>query len=297
MLISLESVAVEYPTRQGNVLRVLDDVSLQIRAGEFVSLVGPTGCGKSTLLRMIFGSQQPTTGANLFAGEKITGISRDRGIVFQKYGLFPNYTVAGNIAFGPIQEQMTFWRRFQRLFFTKYRHLTKKVYAQAHRLVERVGLQYTDGNKYPHELSGGMRQRVAIAQALIMQPRVLLMDEPFGALDENTRAEMQEILLAEWKRHQLTVIFVTHDVEEALYLGTRVIGLSQHWVDDQGKKGAGAKIVADLNLSQRLGVTSETKTDAIKYSLVFNNLIETVRKTVLNPEPVLKPSDFMIDQF
>jgi len=296
MLISLETVAVEYPTRQGKVLRVLDDVSLHIRAGEFVSLVGPTGCGKSTLLRMIFGSQQPTTGVCLIDGQPIQGISRDRGIVFQKYGLFPNYTVAGNIAFGPIQEQMTFWRRFQRLFFKKYRHMTKKVYAQAHRLVERVGLQATDGNKYPHELSGGMRQRVAIAQALIMKPRVLMMDEPFGALDENTRAEMQEIILAEWKRHQLTVIFVTHDVEEALYLGTRVIGLSQHWVDDQGKKGPGAKIVADLNLSQRFGVTPESKTTAIKQLPAFHELIDKVRRNVLNPEPILTPSDFMIDQ-
>ena len=201
-----------------------------------------------------------------------------------------------NIAFSPIQEQMTFWRRFQRLFFTKYRHLTKHVYLQAHDLVEHVGLYLSDANKYPHELSGGMRQRVAIAQALIMKPRVLLMDEPFGALDENTRAEMQEILLDEWKRHQLTIIFVTHDVKEALYLGTRVIGLSQHWVDGQGKKGAGAKIVADLNLTQRFGFTPESKTAAIKYTPIFTELIDKVRRNVLNPEPVLKPSDFMIDQ-
>ncbi len=295
MLISLDNVSVEYPTPQGKVLRVIDDVSLHIRPGEFVSLVGPTGCGKSTLLRMIFGSQEPTTGVNLFAGEKIRGISRDRGIVFQKYGLFPNYTVAGNIAFGPIQEEMTFWRRFQRLFFSKYRKLTQQVYLQAHDLVEQVGLQLSDANKYPHELSGGMRQRVAIAQALIMRPRVLLMDEPFGALDENTRAEMQEILLDEWKRHHLTIIFVTHDVEEALYLGTRIIGLSQHWVDDQGKKGPGAKIVADLNLSQRLGINPDQKTDAIKYTPTFTDLIEKIRRNVLSPEPVLKRSDFVID--
>jgi NitT/TauT family transport system ATP-binding protein len=294
-MIELQNIIVEYPTAKRTVLRVLDDISLTIQQGEFVSLVGPTGCGKSTLLRMVFGSQQPTQGQNLFMGQPITGISRDRGIVFQKYGLFPNYTVAENIAFGPIQENLTFWRRLQRLFLPRYKRLTRHFFDKAHYLVEQVGLRLEDAGKYPHELSGGMRQRVAIAQSLIMQPRVLMMDEPFGALDENTRNEMQQLVLDEWKLYRPTIIFITHDVEEAMFLGTRLIGLSQHWVDAAGNRGKGAKVVADINLTQRLNCPPENKTIEIKEQSVFRSLLTEVRQKVLTPEPLLKTSDFMLD--
>ena len=279
-LISLQGVEVSYPTNgngpEGRTV-ILNNIRLHIRAGEFLSLVGPTGCGKSTLLRLILGSQFPTRGTVLVDGQPVTGINRDRGIVFQRYSLFPHLRVLENIAFGPMLERTTILQRV--LHTPAYRRLHRQCLEEAREYLERIGLNPWDGDKYPYELSGGMQQRVAMAQALMMQPKVLLMDEPFGALDHNTRLEMQMMLLEQWKDDSMTIVFVTHDLEEACYVGTRVLGLSQYWSDDAGKAGVGAVIVTDLRTPG-----GHPKPTAIRSTTAFNALLEQVRHDALDPE-------------
>ncbi len=279
-LLSLQGVEVSYPKNgkgSGGRNVILNNVCLNIRAGELLSLVGATGCGKSTVLRLILGSQFPTRGKVLFEGHAVTGVNRDRGIVFQKYSLFPHLTVLENIAFGPLLEQTTLLQRV--LHTPVYRRIQRQYREEARDYLGRMGLNPEDGEKYPYELSGGMQQRVAIAQALMMQPQILLMDEPFGALDHNTRLEMQMLLLEQWEAYRMTILFVTHDLEEACYVGTRVIGLSQYWADDQGKPGVGATIVTDLPTPG-----GHPKPTAIRSTLEFNALLEQVRHDVLDPE-------------
>jgi len=279
-LISLQGVEVSYPKnshRHGGRNVILNNVHLNIRAGEFLSLVGPTGCGKSTLLRLILGSQFPTRGKVLVDGQPVTSVSRDRGIVFQRYSLFPHLTVLENIAFGPLLERTTILHRV--LHTPAYRRIRWQYLEEAQEYLERIGLNPGDGDKYPYELSGGMQQRVAIAQALMMQPKVLLMDEPFGALDHNTRLEMQMLLLEQWKDYTMTIVFVTHDLEEACYVGTRVIGLSQYWSDDAGQPGVGAIIVTDGRTPG-----GHPKPTAIRATAEFNTLLERVRHEALDPE-------------
>lgn len=278
--ISLQGVEVSYPKNSnghGERNVILNNICLNIRAGEFLSLVGPTGCGKSTLLRLILGSQRPARGKVLIDGEPVTGVKRDCGIVFQKYSLFPHLKVLLNIAFGPMLERTTILQRV--LHTPAYRRIRRQFLEEAREYLERIGLHSWDGDKYPYELSGGMQQRVAIAQALIMQPKALLMDEPFGALDHNTRLEMQMLLLEQWQDDRMTIVFVTHDLEEACYVGTRVIGLSQYWSDDEGKAGTGAIIVTDLRTPG-----GHPKPTAIRATIEFNALLEQVRHEALDPE-------------
>jgi NitT/TauT family transport system ATP-binding protein len=278
-LISLCGVEVSYPKNgdeDGGRNIILNNVGLNVRAGEFLSLVGPTGCGKSTVLRLILGSQFPTRGQVLVNGRPVTGVDRDRGVVFQKYSLFPHLTVLENIAYGPLLERTSM---LQRLLYTPaYRHMHRESLAEAREYLVRIGLNPWDGDKFPYELSGGMQQRVAIAQALMMQPKVLLMDEPFGALDHNTRLAMQLLILEQWEEYRMTIIFVTHDLEEACYVGTRIIGLSQFWSDDQGNPGVGAVIVTDL-----LTPGGHPKPTAIRATAEFNALLERVRHEALDP--------------
>jgi NitT/TauT family transport system ATP-binding protein len=279
-LISLQNVEVSYPkngNRRAGRNVILNNIRLHIRAGEFLSLVGPTGCGKSTLLRLILGSQFPTRGTVLVDGQCVIGVNRGCGIVFQKYSLFPHLKVLENIAFGPLLERTTILQRV--LHTPAYRGSRRQYLEEAREYLERIGLHPGDGDKYPYELSGGMQQRVAIAQALMMQPKVLLMDEPFGALDHNTRLEMQMLLLEQWQEDRMTIIFVTHDLEEACYVGTRVIGLSQYWSDEAGKPGMGAIIVTDLRTPG-----GHPKPTAIRSTAEFNALLEQVRHDVLDPE-------------
>jgi NitT/TauT family transport system ATP-binding protein len=184
----------------------LDGIDLAIEPHEFVTIVGPSGCGKSTLLYLIGGFLTPTEGEILFHGAPIRGPGPERGIVFQRYSLFPWLTVAGNIGFG-LEEQGVPRGERDRLI---REHL---------KLVHLEGLE----RRYPRELSGGMQQRVAIAQTLACRPEVLLMDEPFGALDAQTRRILQDELRRIWRRDTKTVLFVTHDVEEAVALGTRIV--------------------------------------------------------------------------
>ena len=278
-LISLQGVEVSYPRNaNGSAGRnvILNNVRLNIRAGEFLSLVGPTGCGKSTVLRLILGSQFPTRGQVLVDGQAVSGVNRDRGIVFQKYSLFPHLTVLENIVYGPLLERTSMLQRV--LYTPAYRHFRRQSLEAARQHLMRIGLKPGDGEKFPYELSGGMQQRVAIAQALIMQPKILLMDEPFGALDHNTRLAMQMLILEQWEGSRMTIIFVTHDLEEACYVGTRVIGLSQHWADDEGKPGMGAIIVTDLSTPG-----GHPKPTAIRATPEFNALLEQVRHDALDP--------------
>ncbi len=285
-LISFQDVEVSYPTNgDGGRRIILNNIDLNIRPGEFLSVVGPTGCGKSTLLRLILGSQFPTRGQVLLDGQPITSVSRDRGIVFQKYSLFPHLTVLENIAYGPLLESTAI---FQRVLHTPaYRQVRRQALEEARRYLSRIGLDLGDGDKYPYELSGGMQQRVAIAQALMMQPKVLLMDEPFGALDHNTRIEMQLLILEQWKTYGMTIFFVTHDLEEACYVGSRVIGLSQYWSDNEGKRGVGAVIVTDLPTPD-----GHPKPSTIRSTTAFLTLLEQVRHAALDPDNRQRLEDF-----
>jgi len=182
--------------------------------GEFVAILGPSGCGKSTVLRMIAGltpQHPPTHGEVLVDGKPVLGTGADRGMVFQDYTSFDHMTVLNNVAFG-----------------LECRGIPKKEREdQAREWIHKVGLNVlTDSNKYPHELSGGMRQRVAIARTLTLHPRIILMDEPFGALDPSTRMNMQNLLIELWREQEATVFFITHSIEEAVFLGDRIHLLS-----------------------------------------------------------------------
>jgi NitT/TauT family transport system ATP-binding protein len=180
------------------------------KVGELVAMLGPSGCGKSTVLRLIAGLEPqfpPTTGEVLVHGKPVTGPSSDRGMVFQEYTAFDNRTVLDNVAFGLECQGVPKKERHER----------------AMAWIQKVGLNAgRDALKYPHQLSGGMRQRVAIARTLILSPRIILMDEPFGALDPMTRLRMQDLLISLWQQAEGTVFFVTHSIEEAVFLGDRV---------------------------------------------------------------------------
>jgi NitT/TauT family transport system ATP-binding protein len=192
--------------RGGVPTQALDPTTLSVADNDFVTILGPSGCGKSTLLRLVAGLDRPTTGRVVLDGRPVTGPGADRGMVFQSYTLFPWLTVADNIAFG-LRE-------------------AGKPAAQRSDVVQawlsRIGLE-AFAHHYPKQLSGGMQQRTAIARALANDPAILLLDEPFGALDNQTRALMQELLLGIWERDRKTVLFVTHDIEEAIFLASRVL--------------------------------------------------------------------------
>ncbi|HEV8308374.1 MAG TPA: ABC transporter ATP-binding protein [Methylomirabilota bacterium] len=188
---------------------VLDGISLTIQDNEFVTLVGRSGCGKTTLLNIIAGLVAPTTGEVRVDGRRVTGPGQGKGMVFQQHALFPWLTALQNVEFGCKSRGMPAGPRHE----------------VARQLIELVGLRGAE-HKYPLELSGGMQQRVAIARALALDPEILLMDEPFGALDELTRIEMQEELLRVWSTRKKTVVFVTHSISEALVLSDRVVVLT-----------------------------------------------------------------------
>jgi NitT/TauT family transport system ATP-binding protein len=203
-MIQIEGVSKEFAKGERRILAI-EDISLRVAEREFVAILGPSGCGKSTLLNMVAGFDRPTRGTVRVNGEEIVEPSPRRGVVFQEPALFPWFSVLENVLFGP---------KTQRRPAAEYRR-------HAAQILEQVGLRGFETN-YPAELSGGMRQRVGIARVLIMQPQVLLMDEPFGSLDAQTRMVMQELLLQVWERHHQTVLFITHDIEEALLLADRV---------------------------------------------------------------------------
>jgi len=228
--------------------RVLGGVHFDVPAGQIVALVGPSGCGKSTLLRAILGTHPPKQGRVLASGRDVRSPNRDVGIVYQNYSLYDFMTARENVAFGlKLDETSTPYRMFN---YFGWRSLRKKHLQAADELLEKVQLSEA-AKLYPNEMSGGMRQRVAIAQALIMKPKVLLLDEPFGALDEATREELQLMLLRLYEENQeaidegktapYTILMVTHELNEAIYVSDRLLGLSQYHAEGS----SGARIVYD----------------------------------------------------
>ena len=206
--VSIQGVEKKYNTRKGEVV-ALKGVNFDIKENEFICVIGPSGCGKSTLLNIIAGLLEPTAGQILVDGKPIQGTGTDRGVVFQQYALFPWLTVKKNVEFG-----------------LKLKGLSKEECESiAMKYLKMVELEKF-ADSYPKELSGGMKQRVAIARAYAMNPEVLLMDEPFGALDAQTRTQLQTELLKAWQEEHKTCFFVTHDIEEAIVLATRVVIMS-----------------------------------------------------------------------
>jgi NitT/TauT family transport system ATP-binding protein len=206
-VLSVRGLEKRFPSPQGEVT-ALKNINFDVHRREFMCVVGQSGCGKSTLIRMLAGLETPTSGELLVDGKPVRGPGRDRGMVFQGYTLFPWLTVKANVMFGP-------------LMAGKAKYTAE---SEARQWIELVGLSKFE-DAYPHQLSGGMKQRVAIARALANEPRILLMDEPFGALDAQTRAQMQSYLLQIWKNIDITILFITHDLDEAVYLSDRVLVL------------------------------------------------------------------------
>jgi NitT/TauT family transport system ATP-binding protein len=205
-MIEIEGVSQVFQTSTRQEHLALSDISLSVADGAFVSILGPSGCGKSTLLYIVGGFVQPTRGLAKMKGKSILGPGPDRGPVFQEFALFPWKNVLGNVMYGPRQQGVK----------------SADAEAQARALLEMVGLRGFE-EFYPKELSGGMKQRVALARTLAYHPEVLLMDEPFGALDAHTRTRLQKDLLNIWERDRKTVLFVTHSVEEAVFLSDKVV--------------------------------------------------------------------------
>jgi NitT/TauT family transport system ATP-binding protein len=260
---------------------VLENVDLTTRPGTFCSVVGPSGCGKSTLFRLVLGEEQPSRGLIYIEGEQVRGPGTDRGIVYQRYSLYPHLTVLDNVALG---------RNLRTPLVARWRDRAR-IRDEAMAFLERVRLAECAA-KFPYELSGGMQQRVAIAQALIASPKLLMMDEPFGALDPETREAMQLFLLQLWEEHQMTIFFVTHDMEEAVYLGTRVLVLSQHYTDDRGDSPEvtrGSRFVADYELPSAVNSTK------VKTSPEFLELTDEIRRVGFSPEKLRHVREFNLN--
>jgi NitT/TauT family transport system ATP-binding protein len=235
--IRVDSVHLDYAVQGHGTRRILDGIDLQIEDGEFVSIVGQTGCGKSTLLRLILGEEKPTGGQVLVNGVERTQPDRMCGYVPQKYSLFPDKTVLDNVTFGlDVTEFGTF-----SFLHPAHRKRMKEFRALASRYLELAGFHEADSRKYPHQLSGGMQQRVAIAQALVLKPAILLMDEAFSALDPGTRTGMQQLIKELWRQSGTTIVFITHNTREAVCLGTRVIALAK-------KGGRGSSVALDISV-------------------------------------------------
>lgn len=238
-MLVFQNVSVEYGDKI-----VLERVSLEIAERAFVSIVGPSGAGKSTFLRLITGQEAPTSGHILLDGTPIRSEPcPERGVVFQRYSVFPHLNARENVAFGlecagsPLLGRLLGRRRREAL-------------AEADAMLEAVGL--ADATRaFPSELSGGMQQRLAIAQALIRKPRLLLLDEPFGALDPGVRLDMHELITGLWAQHGLTILMVTHDIKEAFKLGTRVVAFDKRRKDPHAPHRFGSTAVFDLPLDQK----------------------------------------------
>ena len=207
-VLAIAGVAKTFAGRNGGTV-ALDATDLLVQENDFITILGPSGCGKSTLLRMVAGLDTPTTGSITLDGRPVTQPGADRGMVFQSYTLFPWLTVLQNVCFGLREKGMP----------------VRQQHEIAHAFVGKVGLRGFEQH-FPKQLSGGMQQRTALARALANDPRILLMDEPFGALDHQTRELMQELLLGIWEEERKTVLFVTHDIDEAIFMANRVVVMS-----------------------------------------------------------------------
>jgi NitT/TauT family transport system ATP-binding protein len=221
---------------------VLERLNLDVEEGQFCTLVGASGCGKSTFLRLLLGQERPSKGRLLLDGQPLAAEpDASRGVVFQRYSVFAHLNVLDNVAIGL---ELPAAPRLGRLFGARKR-AAREAAAQ---LLQRVGLG-PSLDKYPHQLSGGMQQRLAIAQALIGRPRMLLLDEPFGALDPGIRKDMHALLLELWRETRLTVFMVTHDLAEGFYLGTRLLVFDKLRIDEQAPQAYGASITYDIPLN------------------------------------------------
>lgn len=239
VLLSIHDVWVEYGDRI-----VLEKVNLEISRGSFVSIVGPSGAGKSTFLRLIIGQEAPSRGAIFLNGEPLQPEpGPDRGVVFQRYSVFPHLTALENVAFGLECSGSMFLGRL----FGKRR---KAALDEAAQMLARVGLSHSL-NTYPSQLSGGMQQRLAIAQALVRKPRILLLDEPFGALDPGIRLDMHGLIDELWREHGLTILMVTHDIKEAFKLGDRVLAFDKRRHDPHAPHRFGSSAVYDFPLTEK----------------------------------------------
>ncbi|WHZ59243.1 ABC transporter ATP-binding protein [Metabacillus hrfriensis] len=201
-LLEMNDLNKRFESEKGHT-HALKDITLSVKDGEFITIIGPSGCGKSTMLKIIAGLDTDLSGSVQIEGEEVKGPSIDKGFIFQEPRLFPWYTVEKNIAANYSLHERETWKKVKELI----------------QLVKLDGFE----KAYPKELSGGMAQRAAIARALLRNPKVLLLDEPFGALDAFTRSHMQEVLLDIWQKNRTTMLFVTHDIDEAIYLGDRVV--------------------------------------------------------------------------
>ena len=238
-MLSLRNVWVEYGDKV-----VLERISLEIAEKSFVSIIGPSGAGKSSLLRVILGQEKPTRGSITLDGAPLPiECGPDRGVVFQRYSVFPHLTVLGNTLLGL---EFAASPLIARLFGSARRAAV----AEAEAMLEQVGLAESR-HLYPAQMSGGMQQRLAIAQALIKRPRILLLDEPFGALDPGIRGDMHTLITRLWREHGLTIIMVTHDIKEAFGLGTRVLTLDKRRHDPHAPQRYGAGVVYDLELTRK----------------------------------------------
>jgi NitT/TauT family transport system ATP-binding protein len=218
---------------------VLENLNLEIEAGEFCTLVGPSGCGKTTFLKMLLGQETPTRGTFLLDGKPFpTEPGVERGIVFQRYSVFSHLSVLKNVMLGIEFEKAPLMGRL----FGSARKAAKE---EAMAMLEAVGLGDA-ADKYPSELSGGMQQRLSIAQSLVKKPKILLLDEPFGALDPGIRTDMHALILDLWEKNDLTVVMVTHDLHEGFYLGTRLLVFDKVRHDPQAPNAYGAQITYDI---------------------------------------------------
>ncbi|MGS4821508.1 ABC transporter ATP-binding protein [Raoultella terrigena] len=241
---------------------VLERINLEVREGEFCSMVGASGCGKSTFLRLLLGQEKPTRGTITLDGQPLAAEpDRSRGVVFQRYSVFPHLNVLDNVTVGL---ELPASPLLGRLLGARRRPARER----AAQMLEKVGLSHAL-DKYPAQLSGGMQQRLAIAQAFVMQPRILLLDEPFGALDPGIRKDMHALLLQLWSETRMTVFMVTHDLAEGFNLGTRLLVFDKVRHDPQAPNAYGARVTYDIPLnearmSQMLGTGSDNNVYALR---------------------------------
>ncbi|WP_188150786.1 ABC transporter ATP-binding protein [Teredinibacter waterburyi] len=222
---------------------VLEQINKQVKVGEFVTIVGASGCGKTTFLNMLLGTNSPTRGSILLEQTPLADEpNASRGIVFQRYSVFPHLTVLQNVMLAKELEQSPVLARL----FGKAK---RQALDEAKEMIDAVGLAHA-ADKYPHELSGGMQQRLALAQSLIKRPQILLLDEPFGALDPGIRADMHQLVTKLCAQHKLTVFMITHDIKEAFTLGTRLWVFDKLRHDTQAPGAYGAQITYDLNIDR-----------------------------------------------
>lgn len=223
---------------------VLERLNISVEQGEFVAIVGASGCGKTTFLNMLLGTEAPTRGQLLLDGEPIPDEpDAHRGVVFQRYSVFPHLTVLGNVM---LAEEFSTARWLGRVWGRKRAAIRQR----AQTMLAQVGLEHAQ-SKYPHQLSGGMQQRLALAQALMKQPRILLLDEPFGALDPGIRSEMHQLITQLWQQHGLTIFMITHDLKEGFSLASRLLVFDKLRHDPHAPEAWGATITYDLPLDRQ----------------------------------------------